>query len=114
FTQQLQKDASIDQQTKTMLLQQLDKISKPLEGEKGGLILARSIQLLMNDTEPVANKLHALTLLKEVAILPKQATLSNWLQQSLNETIAKGQNGSLQYAGKMVQNLHNMTSENHV
>lgn len=114
FTQQLQKDASIDQQTKTMLLQQLDKISKPLEGEKGGLILARSIQLLINDTEPVANKLHALTLLKEAAILPKQATLSNWLQQSLNETIAKGQNGSLQYAGKMVQNLHNMTSENHV
>ncbi|BDH61122.1 hypothetical protein MTP04_12520 [Lysinibacillus sp. PLM2] len=114
FTQQLQKDTSIDQQTKTMLLQQLDKISKPLEGEKGGLILARSIQLLMNDAEPVGDKLHALNLLKEAAILPKQAALSNWLQESFNETIARGQNGSLQNAGKIVQNLHNMTPENHV
>nr|WP_106784166.1 hypothetical protein [Lysinibacillus timonensis] len=112
FAQALVKDTFIQEQTKTSIMQQLDKITKPLDVEKGGLILGRIVQSLMNESEPLANKLQNLDLLKEASLLSKQANVSNWMQVAMNQTAVKLNNQPIQNAGQLIQLLQTMQPDN--
>lgn len=80
FMQQLATTSAVNDQMKTNLMQTLQTIAKPLEGEVGGTIVAKATQTLLNPNESQANKLQMLNLLKDAGVLPKTATLSNWQQ----------------------------------
>lgn len=88
FTQLLTKETNMSQKMRDALLQQIQHITKPLEAEKGGIVLARAIQLLTSQTAQTPDKLQALAFLKQVGIMPQQATIQNALQ-SMFETISK-------------------------
>lgn len=112
FSQILVKDTSVSESMKTTLLQSLASISNPLNVQKGGLLLARAVQTLLNESESVANKLQALNLLKESSIVPKQATLSNWIQTQTNVLGVINENHLLQNASKIINTILNLNSSN--
>lgn len=112
FSQILVKDTSVSESMKTTLLQSLDSISNPLNVQKGGLLLARAVQTLLNESESVANKLQALNLLKESSIVPKQATLSNWIQTQTNVLGVLNENHLPQNASKIINTILNLNSSN--
>ena len=94
---------------KTNLRQQIELLAKPLNNETGGLLLARAIQTLVDNSAPISSKLQVLTILKEAGILPQNATLQNWqtvnqqaIQQSINQSPATP---LLKEAGQMLQQL---------
>lgn len=117
FMQQLAQTTTINDQMKTNLMQTLQTIAKPLDGEVGGTLLARATQTLLNPNELQTNKMQMLNLLKEASVLPKTATLSNWqqvtpqAQQPITNQMLAGQVVSQIVATKseqvpqMVQNL---------
>ncbi|SOC35493.1 hypothetical protein [Ureibacillus acetophenoni] len=110
FTQQL-KDSSISDKTKSAILENLNNISKPLDSMKGGLVIARAIQTLFSETEPIANKLFTLNLLKEASVIPKQATLSNWSESTLHQ--AKHNDGQILHSARnVVQAIQIMDEKN--
>lgn len=104
FTQLLSKETGISQQVKTNLLQQLQFISKPFEVETGGILLSKAIQTLTNSTESITNQLQVLNLLKEASILPKEATIQNWISQSFQQVSTAQSNNlpQLLNAGQMI------------
>lgn len=110
FAQQLTKEQSIVNNTKTAILENLEKISKPLDTIKGGYVLSKAIQSLFSESEPIANKLYALNLMKEASIVPKEATLSNWSQTISNQT-KPIPNQTLLNAGNVVQTIQNMNEK---
>lgn len=102
---------------KSSLLQQLDQLTKPLNNETGGLLLARATQSLMDKNTPIASKIQALTVLKEAGILPQNATLRNWQtinqqgnQQFMNQVQAAS-TPLLKNAGQMLQQLGQTSAE---
>lgn len=105
---------------KSNLLQQINQIAKPLNNETGGILLARAIQTLVDQTAPTATKLQSLTVLKEAGILPSHATIQNW--QGANQTATPIQTVQpnttqaqqpilLPQAGQMIQQLNSTTPE---
>lgn len=93
---------------KMNLLQQIQQLAKPLDAETGGVILARSIQFLMDSATSMSSKLQALTILKEAGILPQNATLQNWQsvqQSSATMPLQSPQSAFPQQAGQMIQLL---------
>lgn len=103
FMNQLANTTTINNELKTNIMQQLSTISKPLNAETGGLLLARSLQTLMNPTASVADKLQALNVLKDAAILPKTATLQNW--QTQQTTVQANQTTQPAQAGLLIQQI---------
>lgn len=103
FMQQLANAANINETTKTNLLQTLANISKPLEGEFGGTLLANAVRTLLNNNASPSNKLQTLNLLKEANILPKAATLLNW--QNNNQQIPSIANSQQHFAGQIISNI---------
>ncbi|KGR80372.1 hypothetical protein [Ureibacillus manganicus] len=112
FAQSLLMDKSISDNTKTEITQTLNRIAKPLDEVKGAVIISRAIQLLVTESEPIGNKLHALNLLKESTILPKQATLSNWTQLLSDQFRHETKPQSLQLANNVIQTMKNMNEGN--
>lgn len=97
---QLTNEARINNDLKASLLTQLQAIAKPLDSETGGVILARAVSALTDQSASLSNRQQALMLLKEAGIVPQNATLSNWqsgLSQaaSNSSTIQSGQAGQL-------------------
>lgn len=111
FTQSLVKDSSIPDNLKKAMIENLGKIAKPLDHEKGGMILSRAVQTLLDEAQPISTKLHAINLLKEAYILSKQATLTNWMQSPSNLT-KPNLNQPLQYASSVIQKLHTINESN--
>ncbi len=112
FAQILLKDQTVADSTKTAIMQNLERIAKPLDFEKGGLILSRAVQSLLTESEPIANKLHALNLLKEASILPKQATLSNWMQTQSSQIGNTNQSQTSHNAVNIIQTIRNINDSN--
>lgn len=103
----LQQNNQISPQMKMNLLSQLQSIANPFEAETAGTIISRAIQTLLSSGEQGANQQQALNVLKEANILPKEATLKNWLNLSFNQ-ISKSNNT----AGQFIQQLRsNITVE---
>lgn len=90
LTQLLQQNHLISPQIKENLLNALQSIAKPFEAETAGTMIARSVQILLQSDGQETKQLEALNILKEANILPKDATLNNWLNtatlSSRNET----------------------------
>ncbi|MEJ9280704.1 hypothetical protein [Ureibacillus thermosphaericus] len=90
LTQLLQQNHLISPQIKENLLNALQSIAKPFEAETAGMMIARSVQILLQSDGQETKQLEALNILKEANILPKDATLNNWLNtatlSSRNET----------------------------
>ena len=78
FARLLIADTTLPEGIKQNLMNQLQLIMKPFEAEAGGLVLAKSVQILNNHVIPVQERSLILNLLKEAGILPQQATLENW------------------------------------
>ncbi|HWL11459.1 MAG TPA: hypothetical protein VNQ57_00610, partial [Ureibacillus sp.] len=53
--------------------------------ETGSAILSKAVQSLLSNSESQANKSQVLNLLKNAEIVPKNATVENWLAQSLKQ-----------------------------
>lgn len=104
FVSQLTNEPNISQELKTSLLTQLQTVAKPLENETGGVILARAVQTLTDQTASVANRQQALVLLKEAGILPKSATLPNWQSMPAQTAISSSQQQPGQ-AGQMIEQI---------
>ena len=81
FMNQLAAATGVNDQVKTNLMTQLQTLTKPLDAEIGGVLLARTVQQLTDNTASVANRMQALAVLKEAGIVPPNATLANWQSQ---------------------------------
>ena len=81
FMNQLVTATGVNDQLKTNLMTQLQTIAKPLDAETGGVILARAVQQLTDNTTSVANKMQALAVLKEAGVVSPNATVGNWQSQ---------------------------------
>lgn len=113
FMQQLANESNIQAQTKSNLMQQLHQITKPLEQEVGGVVLARTLQVLTNPSETNANKLQALNLMKEAGVIPKSATVQNWLSHSFGQIASQANDGTKQSnAGQLIQLISKINAEN--
>ena len=109
------------QKMRDALLQQIQQITKPLEAEKGGIILARAVQLLTSSTAQTPDKLQALAFLKQVGMMPQQVTIQNALQ-SMFETVSEQsvqqtnnettQLQTMRRAGQVIQTILATSSEN--
>lgn len=102
FTQLLAKDTALPENIKQNLMQQVQAIAKPFEVETGGLVLAKSIQILTNNASSMSEKIQAMNMLKEAGILPQQATLQNWSSLSGVNSVQPNQ---LQHAGQVIQTI---------
>ena len=81
FMNQLSTATGVNDQVKTNLLTQLQTLTKPLDAETGGVLLARAVEQLTDKTASVMNRIQALAVLKEAGIVPPNATLANWQSQ---------------------------------
>lgn len=104
FMQQLSTSTTVNDQMKANLMQTLQTIQKPLEGEIGATIVAKATETLFNPNESQANKLQMLNLLKDAGILPKSANLSNW-QQVQQSTQAQQPITNQMLAGQVVSQI---------
>ena len=102
FTQLLAKDTSLPESLRQNLMQQLQAIAKPFEVETGGLVLAKSIQLLTSEAASMSEKIQALNILKEAGIIPQQATLQNWSNLNNAKSVQPIQP---QQAGQVIQTI---------
>lgn len=108
FAQLLMKDTTLSDGLKQNLMNQLQSIMKPFEAETGGLVLAKSLQILNNNEASVSDRLQVLNMLKEAGILPQNVTLQNW--SSIRS--ATTQSPQMQQAGQIVQMILGTNPEN--
>ncbi|KOS69489.1 hypothetical protein AEA09_13555 [Lysinibacillus contaminans] len=108
FAQLLMIDTTLPQGVKQNLMQQVQAIAKPFEAETGGLVLAKSVQILNNNAAPISDRLQALNMLKEAGVVPQNATLQNW--SSVQPTTT--QPPQMQQAGQIVQTILATKPEN--
>lgn len=83
----LQNDSSIPMQMRENILQVLNQIRNPLAMSTSTAVLGESLNVLLDSEQSAEVRFSALQLLKEAAILPRQASLPN-LQQTLAEGVA--------------------------
>ncbi|KGR73877.1 hypothetical protein [Ureibacillus sinduriensis] len=81
----LTNDTSIDSQTRSTILHQLQMISKPFGQEIAGTMLSKAVHSLLGNSETAVSKSEILNLLKSADIVPKNATAENWLSQSFKQ-----------------------------
>ncbi|MCZ8535626.1 hypothetical protein M9R32_00315 [Paenisporosarcina quisquiliarum] len=79
FKLALKNDTSIPTSQKGSIEKVLMQITQPFLNEFGGAILGQVIDRLLSENTSESDKLTLLNLLKEVGLVPKQATLANWL-----------------------------------
>lgn len=106
FAQLLMQDTVLPEGLKQSLMQQVQAIAKPFEAETGGLVLAKSVQMLTNSAAPISDRLQALNMLKEAGILPQNATLQNWSSVKVSTASqTQMQPLQMQQAGQLVQTI---------
>ena len=106
FAQFLMQDTALPEGLKQNLMQQVQAIAKPFEAETGGLVLAKSVQILTNSAAPISDRLQALNMLKEAGVLPQNATLQNWSSVKVTATPqTQMQSPQMQQAGQIVQTI---------
>ena len=101
FAQLLMQDTALPEGIKQSLMQQVQAIAKPFDAEIGGVVLAKSVQILTNNATPISERLQALNILKEAGVLPQNANLQNWSSIQSTQT----QPAQTQQAGQIVQTL---------
>ncbi len=77
--QTLQSDQSIPPVQKAAIQQTLNQITQPLSKELGGTIVGKALETLMSPNSSVSDKSSLLSLLKEAGLVPRQASISNFL-----------------------------------
>ena len=93
FIEQL-STSNVQDSVKNSLMNQLQNITKPLNAEVGGNMLAKAMETLQNPNTANTMKEQMLSLLKNANILSKNATVQNWqtaigstqVQASLNNS----------------------------
>lgn len=106
FAQFLMKDTTLPEGLKQSLMQQVQAIAMPFEAETGGLVLAKSVQILNNSAAPISDRLQALNMLKEAGVLPQKATLQNWSSvKEASTSQTQIQPPQMQQAGQIVQTI---------
>lgn len=105
FMNQLATATSVNDQVKTNLMTQLQTLTKPLDAETGGILLARAIQQLTDQTASAANRMQALAVLKEAGIVPQNATLANWQSQQGQTQTALPLSTQPTQAGQLMQQV---------
>ncbi|MEK4228715.1 hypothetical protein [Solibacillus sp. FSL H8-0538] len=112
LAQLLANQAGGNEALKSNVLQQIQALAKPFDAEIGGVILARAMQTLTDLTAPLAVKTQALTMLKEMGVLPQSANLQNWSVQSMQQISQASPVTSITQAGQVVQQIMNAKPEN--
>lgn len=102
----LQNDTSIPSSQKGNLDKALAQISQPFSNELGGAILGQVIERLQSQNTSESDKLALLNLLKDVGLVPKQATLANWLSSHVTSIESPVDGQSLQ-VGQLLLQLQN-------
>lgn len=111
FAQLLLQDTALPEGIKQNLMQQVQAIARPFDAETGGLVLAKSVQILTNNATPISDRLQALNMLKEAGVLPQNANLQNW--SSIQPTqMQQTQPAQTQQAGQIVQTILTTKPEN--
>lgn len=105
LTTLLSQDTSVEPSIKLNLQQQLQIVSKPLSEQTGGTVLAKAVQSLLSNTETDSQKSQVLNLLKNTEILPKNATVENWLSQSLKQHQKLSSESVKQPVSQLIQNV---------
>lgn len=75
----LHADSSLSQTQRSTLEQVLNQVSQPLAKELGGTIIGKIMENMLSPTVPVSEKASLLSILKEVGLVTKQATVSEFL-----------------------------------
>jgi hypothetical protein len=100
FKAALLQDTTISINSKSSLLQILQKLTEPFEEPAAGVVLGKQIETLQNTQVSISIKLPILQALKQAGILPIQATLS---QPTFPLTQATLKNTAGELMGKLVQ-----------
>lgn len=111
LAQLLENDTTLPLALRNTLMQQLQQLAKPFDMEIGGLLLAKSMQALTAEPGQVADKLHALNLLKGANLLPAQANLQNVLSLGLSSVLTGEATNTMQQAGQFIQAIANASPE---
>lgn len=126
--QQLQSQTGLSESVKANLMTQLEKIQSPFDSEKGGFLLARTVQTLLDASQSTASKLEAFTILKQSTtlpnnaanlnqstILPNNATIQNWQSSIIStNTSSNGLPSSVSSAnaGQLIQTISSSLQSN--
>ena len=92
--QALQQDSSMPFSQKVTLEDTLTQIAQPFAKELGGAIFGQVIERLNSNQTSLSDKTILLNLLKEAGLVPKQATLANWLN-SINQSSREERSASI-------------------
>lgn len=112
FANLLNQDQNISPTLKSNIQQQLQLISKPLDSEQGGLLLAKATQMLNDASTPINDKASALNLLKATNIVSKDSNENNWLTNSFQQLKNGKAEVGEQTAGRIVQSILQSKAEN--
>ena len=105
FMSQLATAPGINEQVKTNLMTQLQTLTKPLDAETGGVLLARAVQQLTDQTASATNRMQVLAVLKEAGMVSPNATLANWQsQQGQTQSILPLSTQPI-HAGQLIQQV---------
>lgn len=95
FKQVFQTDSSIPKGQREAIQQVLTQISQPMSKELGGTIVGKIMESILSKNVPVSEKASLLSILKEVGLVPKQMTVSNFLSSTQStQTLGKGETHS--------------------
>lgn len=105
FNKVLTNDSSIPQAQRVSLEQVLKQISHPLAKELGGTIIGKMMETILSTNGSISEKTSLLNVLKEVGLVPKQATVSGFLSSSKlsNEMSRSDSQGSIGQQIKQLQ-----------
>jgi hypothetical protein len=103
--QALQSDQSLPLAQKAAIQQTLTQITQPLSKELGGSIVGKALETLLSPNASVSDRSSLLSMLKEVGLVPKQASISNFLNpQPTTSASSRAENhGTI---GKQLVQLH--------
>lgn len=106
--QALQTDQSLPPAQKAAIQQTLNQITQPLSKELGGTIVGKALETLLSPSASVSDKSSLLSMLKEVGLVPKQASISNFLNPQ-SSTFATARTESQLPIGQQLIQLHQST-----
>ncbi|WP_394187357.1 hypothetical protein [Paenisporosarcina quisquiliarum] len=106
--QTLQSDQSLPPVQKAAIQQTLNQITQPLSKELGGTIVGKALETLLSPNSSVSDKSSLLSMLKEVGLVPKQASISNFLNPS-STISASSKTESQGTIGQQLIQLHQST-----
>lgn len=106
--QTLKSDQSLPPAQKAAIQQTLNQITQPLSKELGGTIVGKALETLLSPNASVSDKSSLLSMLKEVGLVPRQASISNFLNPQ-SSVIASSKTESQGTIGQQLIQLHQST-----